>query len=169
MSLIRNHLPSGLTKLDIGEEAFTQRDLYHTFVRPHVNGTPKLVEQSRNGVINQRHTNTKHMSVLQQLLPYVDETWTLYPEDMKGSIERYFVESVKSFIGQNPGVKLLGGKRCREIMTYMSSDMRRSPPDSFYALMSYLLNANIVVDGKSNVFNNKNVLRTIEVSLSYKK
>jgi hypothetical protein len=87
---------------------------------------------------------------------------------MAKSAESFFIEKVKEFVGNNPGLELLGPRRSREIMGYISNTGIAPPPDSFFELCSYLLNAVVVANDKTYRWDGIQCTRDVQLTY-YKK
>lgn len=88
-------------------------------------------------------------NVLQQLMVHIDETFHDYPPPFQRNMEVTVKEHVLNMITQGSVSKLLGPKRCREIMSYMSTPMF-TWQKSFIEMWSFLLQRPIH-DGQGNI------------------
>jgi hypothetical protein len=147
LDLLRKNLPSGLTTIRIGNDEWTQKVSYQCSARPKCDTTsPKSTP--RAPVTTARHVKTK--AVIEQMLPHFEELYELYNDHLKEDALRRFGDHVSRFVGSDPGLSLVGSRRSREVLAYISNGIRlhKPPPPSFWELCSFLLNANIHIDGK---------------------
>lgn len=164
LTIIHNSLPSGLAKMEIGDVVWTQRSQYpciersKTIKTPPKNVSKKIVDRVRTPQIP---------SPITQLLPHIDEMFALYSNDMKADLERSFVDKLRVFVGSAPGRDLISHKQARDVMVYMNNT-RRDPPDGFFLICSFLLDASIHVEGKTFTFEGTAVTQSIDIKLSKK-
>lgn len=165
LATIRNTLPSGLTRVCIGDEALTQRVEYPSR-EPNIISPPTHEPMRINSC---RKTTTRVKPLMEQIIPHFDELLA-YSDTMIQNSERYLIDKMMNFIGNAPGCKLFGGKKGREIMAYLSNPRRNTtyPPDAFFLFLSFLLDAQVVVNEKQFVFNEANVSRTITLIMHKK-
>lgn len=161
LELLLQQLPSGLSAIEIAgsDEKFVQRVDYPFVSRTRAKQSP-APPQSSTPPFERR---MKPQSVVVQLVQNIDELYDIYNESMKREATSRFIEQVRGFIGQNPGLALVGRKASREIMDYLTRTNDR-PPDAFFKLCSFLLDANISANGRTYEWNSESKFtRTIHI------
>ncbi len=91
-------------------------------------------------------------SVLKQVMGHIDETFPLYTAKFGKHMEVAVKEQLQDVVTNGPISKLLGPKRCREILSYVSSPMTHVQI-SFLELWSFLLQRPIRVSENTIAWN----------------
>lgn len=162
LAIIRETLPSGLTQLAIGDGDFTQRVDYPTVLRSKTIKTPP-----KPSALQQQKPTHRCPTIYRQLMGHIDEMYEIYPEDMKRAAELHLKESMKSFLCDIYGRQVIGAQQSHDIMAFIARPHNTSPPDYFFELCSFLLNARVHVNGK--VYLHKDVTPSKDIKISVNK
>lgn len=96
------------------------------------------MKKQQTACLDKPRRNVYVPNMLQQVIVHIDETLALYSRKSSQNIELALKESLQECVTKGPIAKLLGPKRCREILTYMSTPMHTTH-GSFFELWSFLL------------------------------
>jgi hypothetical protein len=143
---IRNALPSGLKSVAIEGciQGYTQRVDYPGVVR-RKQQTLTTTQQQRSNSSALR----KKEDVIANIMPFIDEAYPLYTAHMQQMANTTFIKEFRKFIGDYPGRDMVTRKESREIMKYLANTKYERPPDGFFRICSFLLNATIHVEDKT--------------------
>ena len=162
---IWNDLPSGLSfwKIGNGIAEWTQGSPLHKIpealdivvpvdVGPDVDANVVTTNDTSVKKTTAIRKERLKKNVLQQLLPYIDESFSLYSPKFLANLEIAAKDQIRAFITNGAGAKLLGPKRCREVLSYLMTPMIHFN-SSFVEMWSFLLQMPISCDGKDIAWN----------------
>jgi hypothetical protein len=149
LELLKNNLPSGLTKYVVGEDQWTQCSEYTCLSKP-------MVQQVAVHHIDHAHARPRvkknvssKVDLITQLLRMIDGMSEVYPENMFRYKREQLIQHLKTFVSEQPTLEFIGQRRSREIMSYLSTDiLRKKAPASFFEVCSFLLGSNVRVESK---------------------
>lgn len=161
LELLLAQLPSGLATIDIvgADEQWTQRVEYPFVQRTKTQKLPCSTKATKATTVG---AGPRAAPTIPQIVRYIDELYDIYNDSMKQEAITKFVEGVKRFIGENPGLALVGKKASREIMDFLARSSDK-PPDAFFKLCSFLLNAKIAANGRTYEWSGITLTRDIHV------
>jgi hypothetical protein len=158
IEVLRQQLPAGLAKFAAGCDEWTQRPNYEK-VSQRVN-KPSVTTAPRKDA-------KKASAIIPHIVREIDELYDIYNDQMKADTNKRFLASAKEFVGKTPGRELVGRKSSREIIAFVSAPhMYANPPDSFYKLCSYLLNARIYISSRDEPYewNGIDIVKTLRIT-----
>jgi hypothetical protein len=155
MEILQRHLPSGLAFFAVpdGASHLTQRVDYPTVHRAKSVASPAAPPAQLQP---KKQTTTTRASYIPAVIRHIDPLYDVYSDTMKADAEQRFVTHVKEFVGKHPGSALVGRKGSREILAWISSGRSSVPPESFFKLCSFLLDAKICVQSAIHTWSGSN-------------
>lgn len=158
MELLRSTLPSGLTvwRIDNEDIRFQQRADYASSLPEteciiNVSRPTKVQMQTdseKGGGDTRKEKKQRIPSFLQQLVAEVDDSYDSLTPAMRRATEKYMKEKLLDFVMCESGHSVLGPKKCREAVGYITSNKFNLPCDAFFELCSFLLDAKVHIGHK---------------------